>query len=232
MADLGELLGMLMVSLARAREMADLETAAIAERYKDHPLLEGMSLPRVRVPELILDLPLLIEGDEAGEDPKPESPEAIGREVNQALEDSAKRHSVEIPTDVRSRFAEDLKRRLTATANLSARTGRQGALRETVVRSVESALVSHLGTPGLRASIPGDKMRSIISEVRKRADEVAESTPGKPPRITATIATSQVKEKAGAANATRIRFTLREEGLEWSISQNEDGSKTRSLQQE
>lgn len=50
MSELSEVLGALMISLVHARRLADEETAAVAEYYKDHPLLEGMSLPRVRVP--------------------------------------------------------------------------------------------------------------------------------------------------------------------------------------
>ena len=41
MAELSEVLGALMVSLVHARRMADEETAAVAEYYKDNPLLEG-----------------------------------------------------------------------------------------------------------------------------------------------------------------------------------------------
>ena len=43
MAELGELLGTILASVAHARRMADEETAALAEYYKDHPLLEGMA---------------------------------------------------------------------------------------------------------------------------------------------------------------------------------------------
>jgi len=50
------------VSLVHARRMADEETAAVAEYYKDNPLLEGMSLPRVRVPQLTIDMPITIDG--------------------------------------------------------------------------------------------------------------------------------------------------------------------------
>ena len=61
MADLGELLGTLVVGLAHARRMADEESAAIAEHYRDHPLLERMSVPRIRVQELVVDVPVLLE---------------------------------------------------------------------------------------------------------------------------------------------------------------------------
>ena len=61
MSELSEVLGALMISLVHARRLADEETAAVAEYYKDNPLLEGMSLPRVRVPELTIDMPVTFE---------------------------------------------------------------------------------------------------------------------------------------------------------------------------
>ena len=45
MADIGQLVGTLLASLAHARRITDQETVAIAEYYKDNPLLEGMSVP-------------------------------------------------------------------------------------------------------------------------------------------------------------------------------------------
>ena len=61
MSEFSEVLGALMISLVHARRLADEETAAVAEYYKDNPLLEGMSLPRVRVPELTIDMPVTFE---------------------------------------------------------------------------------------------------------------------------------------------------------------------------
>ena len=67
MADLGVLLGALISGVVHARRIADEESAAIAEHYKDNPLLSGMSIPRVRVPEVSIDIPMLIESQDEGE---------------------------------------------------------------------------------------------------------------------------------------------------------------------
>ena len=64
---LDEIVGSFLAGMAQARKIADEATVSIAEYYKSQPLLEGMTVPRVRVPELILDLPLIVESYEEGE---------------------------------------------------------------------------------------------------------------------------------------------------------------------
>ena len=64
MPDIGEIMGTLLASVSHARRISDEETAAIAEYYKDNPLLEGMSIPRIRIPELTIELPVIIESHE------------------------------------------------------------------------------------------------------------------------------------------------------------------------
>ena len=66
MPDLGDLMGLLVSGVARARRMADEESALIAEQYRRNPLLEGLSVPRVRIPEMTVELPLLLQAYEPG----------------------------------------------------------------------------------------------------------------------------------------------------------------------
>ena len=60
MVDLGELIGGIMSGLSRARRDADLTSALIAEEYKLHSLLSGVSAPRVRLSGIEIDLPVIL----------------------------------------------------------------------------------------------------------------------------------------------------------------------------
>lgn len=74
MPNLNEVLGAILNSIASARRMADEQTVRLAEQYLQDPLLAGMSVPRIRLPEVIVDLPILIEGCDQGaaaEEPAP-----------------------------------------------------------------------------------------------------------------------------------------------------------------
>src|SRR2546425_6475217 len=61
MPALGEYLGTLLAEITSARLQADLESARIAQLYASHPLLQHMPVPRFRLPNVVLDLPVAVE---------------------------------------------------------------------------------------------------------------------------------------------------------------------------
>ena len=77
MTDVGEIVGAIMTGLTRARQMADEESVAVAKEYRDNPLLEGVTIPRIRLPEVTLDIPVLIESFDVGEPAQIEKPEVL-----------------------------------------------------------------------------------------------------------------------------------------------------------
>lgn len=58
---LSEVLGALMADLAQARYYADQQTLLLARRYQADPLLRDLSVPRIRLPEVVVDLPVVVE---------------------------------------------------------------------------------------------------------------------------------------------------------------------------
>ncbi len=59
---LGDYLGHLLSSVTKARMQADLETIRIAEQYQSHPLLKHFPVPRVRLPQVELNIPVIMVG--------------------------------------------------------------------------------------------------------------------------------------------------------------------------
>ncbi len=226
MADLGDVIGTFLGSLAHARRMADEESAAIAEYYRTNPLLEGMSLPRIRVPEMVLEIPVLVEGFEEGTENVTESTTKIKTEVGKELKGSADALGIALPANFRKDFEAQIGRNLKKLDSLPQLTGR-GQPREAVVRIVESAFVK-LAERNARA-FPSDKRKALLTNLRQKSAEVAVRKAGRPAAIKASVLTAEVKEHADAANVTRLRIVLKEEGLEWSVYENPDGSVTRKL---
>ena len=112
MADLGDLLGSLMSGLIRARRMADEQTAALAEYYKSIPLLEGLSVPRIRIPELTIDMPFLIDNDLEGEKGAMEEPAKIASALDSQLESTLTKNNIKPSPIFRKTFAEEVNTRL------------------------------------------------------------------------------------------------------------------------
>ncbi len=64
MPNLGDYLGQLLSELSIARMQADLETVRLAELYAMHPLLRTMPVPHMRLPDVDLEIPVLIKASE------------------------------------------------------------------------------------------------------------------------------------------------------------------------
>lgn len=62
MPTLNEYLGGLIASVTNARVMADAQTVAVAEQYARHDLLRHFAVPRMRIGDIELTIPIAIEG--------------------------------------------------------------------------------------------------------------------------------------------------------------------------
>lgn len=225
MADLGDLIGSLMVGVIRARRMADEQTAVLAEYYKTNPLLEGLSVPRIRIPELTIDMPFLIEDQVEGEAGKLADTAKIAEAAQAQLKSTLDRHNITIEPAAQRAFISEVRKRLAVVKRTDA-----PVTKETVVRSVQSALADTLAktktplTAAEKDTIARD-LRASVAAVSIAKEPVASS-------IKANIKTAEVKERASTTTVVRLKITLKEEGLEWATQASESGGVVRTLQPE
>ncbi len=96
MPKLSHVLAALMAEVTTARHMADEYTVSIAKRYRDDPLLRAMPVPRSRLSELVVDLPLLVEnvsqpaGLPSADEAPADTPQAFFSAAEQTLHDLGK----------------------------------------------------------------------------------------------------------------------------------------------
>lgn len=86
---LGAYLGHLLAEISVARMHADLEIVRLAEIYATHPLLRIMPVPHVRLPDVDIEVPMLVKAvDEPcpGESPRGgASLESLRQKLNEVL---------------------------------------------------------------------------------------------------------------------------------------------------
>lgn len=225
MADLGDLLGSLMSGLIRARRMADEQTAALAEYYKSIPLLEGLSVPRIRIPELTIDMPFLIESDLEGEKGVMEEPVKIASALDAQLEATLTKNNIKPTPLFRKTFTEEVTTRL-AMINET----RAPIMKETIARCVQDAFTATLKKA--KTSLTDKHKAAIAGDLRAKAASVGIAKESVPPSIVANIKTSDVKEQSSATNVVRLKITLKEEGLEWATQASDAGGVKHTLQVE
>jgi hypothetical protein len=224
MADIGELVGSLLASLAHARRITDQETTEIAEYYRSNPLLSGMSVPRVRVPEMVVELPMLIETYSEAKPPALQTPSAITSAVFEKLSKELTSRGAPLSksaqTTLKTALTQKLKRITPATDSAA-----QYVQREQVVQ-----VVNEIFAKAVKQSRISDlDARKIAALVEEKTREVAFKDSGVPSKIHASIITADIKEKAALDNVVKLKITMKEEGLEWNAIDEKDGSTTKKL---
>jgi hypothetical protein len=225
MADLGDLLGSLMSGLIRARRMADEQTAALAEYYKDNPLLEGLSVPRIRVPELTIDMPMLIENHVEGQSGEMEDPTKIADTAEAQLKTTLSNNNIKVHPTFHKMFLEEVKHQL----ELVKQTGAP-IMKETVARNVQDAFATTLTKT--KTSLTARDKEVIARDLRAKVSAVSIAKEPVASSIVANIITADVKERASNTSVVRLKITLKEEGLEWATKASEAGGVSRTLQPE
>lgn len=224
MGDLGVLLGAVISGVVHARRIADEESAAVAEYYKDNPLLSGLSVPRVRIPEISIDIPMLIEAHDEGEADQVADATKIGASVAKELKASLAREGLSVASADLKGFDQALTQRL----NRIGLSGGNRSPREAIIRAAEEAFSETVKEKVVSKGTLAAANR-IASNLRYSASGSALQKVGRAPALRASILTAEVKEKSSLENVSRMRISLKEEGLEWSISENDDGTVSRKL---
>ena len=225
MADFGDLLGSLMSGVVRARRMADEQTAALAEYYKSNPLLEGLSVPRIRIPELTIDMPLLIEDYVGGKAGEMKDPAKIAAAANLQLRSTLSKNNISLNATFHKAFVREVKNQL----EIVKQSG-QPVMEEAIARSVQDAFADVLTKT--KTTMTGSEKESIARDLRANVSTVSIAKEPVASSVVANIKTADVKEQASNTNVVRLKITLKEEGLEWGIQASESGGVVRTLQTE
>src|SRR5574341_890700 len=226
MPNLGEVLGAIMAGLTEARRVADEEALRVAERYQQEPLLRGLAVPRIRLPEVLIDLPVIIESQEEGEDEEPASPEDVASKSSQFLKDFAEKEKISLPKNLIDNFTGMLTASLKKIIAKPVPGPRLGT-RQAFASAGEAILVQL----SRQADFPISKLvlARLRSQLREFIASIAVVKEGKPPGINIIILTDQVKNKTDPQTVTRLHISLREEGLEWSEYSSDSGETVTKL---
>jgi hypothetical protein len=224
---LGDYLGQLLSEISIARMQADLETVRLAELYASHPLLRTFPVPHVRLPEVDLEVPVLVKTSEeprAGESPRGGAKILdLGRKFDEILGSFLPKMGISITSNDRKKLRAALDERLTPGAG------------PTEIAIDVNRIADDLTTTALRVLgelKPSATMEAIVppttaAEIREtvRAEFLKLRTP--PPRLTVLVTSAELREVGTAENIMRLRLKVSEQGLEWTSIESEGGRRDR-----
>ncbi len=223
MPTLAEYLGLLLTEITKARVQADLEAARIAELYGSHPLLRHMPVPRFRLPNVTLDLPVAIE--------KTDSTRASGPSAAE-LDAARKRVDGIVDQELRAlKIQPSPATRKTIAGALDAIFAR---LSSGTVSAFDAARAPGEAAADVVAALKtgSDRERSVDTDaattaLRRAFEPVFTPLLPAPAPIEVVVATAQLREIAPPLALTRVRLTVSEEGVEWTQTDPDDASTKR-----
>lgn len=213
---LGDYLGSLLEEVTRARVRADLEAVRVAEIYRSHPLLRNFPIPRVRLPQVEMDVPVLVS--EAPED-EHEGPnggkidcESLGKSTVELLTSELRERGLK-PT---ARDLDAMTRKLVKTARHLEDTTEHAMLVDKMASEFCREIPTLVRKIRLAEQKLSDKdMKAILEKVGASVKQTLTEHPPAPLRVRISPLTHQLKEVGDPARLARIKLSLVEEGVEW-----------------
>jgi len=222
MPKLGDYIGHLLSEITIARMQADIESVRVAELYADHPLLRTMPVPRFRMPDVEIDVPVVVKELEeapAGESPNGTPPIADIRKVfDKVFAAVIKKEGVTLKATDRKRLKTVLDRR---TAALTRPNGTAIGINR-VADDLTANAVKCLGElikPEQRAEfleILKDTLRIELLRITKPST-----------RLNVLVTTAEIREAGPNEVITHLRLKISEEAFEWTSIETDEGKKDR-----
>jgi hypothetical protein len=219
MPNLGEVIGALLSDVARARVRADVEAIRIANAYSGDPLLKHLPVPRFRLPEIVIDLPVLLAG--VDEPSKAGAPLSVSKPTDVEIRQAAREGIAQSPL----RFTQK------QVASLSAApVQRAKQLFETDAPSVRglgwvadelaSAVVGAVWGVTERDFSP-EQLEALTTSSKTAMTALVVTKLAPPPSVNVTLTSGAIKEHADNESIVRIRLTISEDAYE--VVEREDG---------
>ncbi len=223
MATLGDLLGALISEFTAARVHADIEAVRMAEIYRNTPLLEGAPVPRFRLPELNLEIPIAVKDlPEGGFGPSSPTKAPSRQQLAQAVSAAAAASGLQISTAQQTKIvaalSADVKQVWSHGLSLPQALAATQVLAATAARSVPSAprtggqrKPAADADPQASATPSGKQFQR---EMLQHLQRVIMGPLDISPRIDVIARTSELREIADSQVILRMNVRLKEDGFE------------------
>jgi hypothetical protein len=212
MPKLGEFIGALLSDAVQARVQADLEAVRVAEAYSSDDLLKHLPVPRFRLPDITVEMPVLVSAVEGlpteGSGASPAGP--TSGELTKAVRAGLKQSRIRL-----ARAESDL-----VSAAVIHRAEERFAAGPRVLLS-SSAVATELAATAVdavRLAVRRDPRPEQLEELRAAtrsslatvlAARVADS-----PHLQVAVTSGEIKSHADTESVVRIRLTITEDAYE------------------
>ncbi len=213
MPRLGEFIGALLSDAAQARVRADMEALKIAEAYSAHDLLKHLPVPRFRLPDIVVDVPVLVASLEdapaggAGRLFEPPNRDELAKIVQRSLGESDIRLNNTMRNRVLAVFAQRAKQVFEAEPGyLLSPSKASGELAAAAAGEVRASLKDR--DPDLA------KIDELEASIRSSVKALLLARIAKSPGLQVSVAAGEIKAHGDNDSIMRVRLTITEDAYE------------------
>ena len=210
MPALSDYVGALLAEITNARVQADLESARIAQLYASHPLLQHFAVPRMRLPNVSLELPVAVEKmNQPTRTPPASEFSALRQKIDGIIEQELTRLNLQPVPSLRKRLTDTLTKlfkNLQSASTVSASDALSAS--ETAISATMDVInAASKDGPTLDPSTEPSLRRQFAAEFVRLQPS--------PLQVQVSVVTAELKDIAPSQILTRIHLAISEEGVEW-----------------
>ncbi|MCU7843320.1 MAG: hypothetical protein KZQ93_05725 [Candidatus Thiodiazotropha sp. (ex Monitilora ramsayi)] len=222
MPKLGDYIGHLLSEITIARMHADLEAIRVAELYADHPLLRTMPVPRFRMPDVDINIPVVVKELEEpvdGESSHGIPPVSKMRDVfDEVITSVLAKESISLSNANKKKLKAELDQKVVALTRPSQIAIDTSRVSQVFTRSAIKALGNAI-KPEKRSKFEErlkDSLRVEFMKIRKS-----------PTRLNVLVNTAEVREAGPNEVITHLHLKISEEAFEWTTIESDEGKDDR-----
>lgn len=223
MVNLGDYVGKLLSEITMARVQADIEAVRVAEIYASDPLLKHLPVPRVRLPKIELDVPVIIKEVEDGNAATRDivSSAAVRTIASTAVTNGLRKTNISLNrTELLA-----MNKLVTTAVSDSDSDLEKGVSMTAVSKKVSSNIISTIKKDSrLKLKIKDNNIVSLNKIVEAKIKEELLKLKKEPARIKVSALTSDLKLINDNEKITHFKLSIEEDAVEWSSVEEEDGS--------
>jgi hypothetical protein len=192
---------------------ADIEAVRVAEFYAAHPLLNKMPVPRFRLPDITIDVPVVIEEVEveaAGSAPRgAPSMAAMLKTFDAVLSARLAKDRIAVTATQKRKLALNLRKRAASLTKPNEIAIDVNRVADALARTAAKSL-SESGGP-----VKTERRTELEKKLKEAARGEFLKLRRPPARLNVLVTTAEIREAGPYENLTHVHLKITEESVEW-----------------
>lgn len=222
MIKVGDFLGGLLSGVTGARVQADLEAVRIADFYRNHPILKNFPIPRIRLPKVEMNIPVIVTEFVVEDVEIPtlvkKHLSAINQKLVAVIKSELEKYEVNLKKTEITKLRRELRKKLVEITERDASSVSIDKISEELTQ-VASNLLSEF--PSVKEKISDHELEQLYGIINEQFRLTLINILNIAPMVCISPLTKDVKETGEAQFIATFNLMLEEDALVWTLIDSE-----------